>query len=189
MSLLPYINDAFVRSFFDFPRPSRILNQHFGLELEPEDLISPLTLPQDVRSLLRCPAGYFRPWSTSAAQKDVGSTVNIDKDKFEINLDVQQFAPNEISVKASGDNIITVEGKHEEKQEDRGYVSREFIRRYVLPKGHDIKKVVSNLSSDGVLTITAPRTDTKAMESKQVHIEQTGKPSKAVESKTGKDKK
>jgi len=71
-------------------------------------------------------------------------------------LDVQQFSPDEITVKTI-DNQIIVEAKHEEKQDEHGYISRHFVRRYVLPSSHDLANVTSTLSSDGVLTITAPK--------------------------------
>lgn len=180
MSLLPFlVSDPFV----ELSRPSRILDQHFGLGLDSDDLLTPLTLPRDIRALLRTPSGYYRPWRASGAQQDVGSTVSFDKDKFQVNLDVQQFAPEEITVKASGENTITVEGKHEEKQDEHGFISRHFVRKYILPKGHDINHVQSSLSSDGVLTITAPKVDQGAIEHRKIPVIQTGQPSKPVENK------
>lgn len=101
-----------------------------------------------------------------------------------MNLDVQHFKPNEITVRTKGDNTIEIEGKHEEKADEHGYISRHFVRKYVLPKGHDINQVQSNLSTDGVLTITAPRTDAGALEHRTVPIQQTGQPSKPVEDKS-----
>lgn len=71
-------------------------------------------------------------------------------------IDVQQFRPKEISVKTQ-DNCIIVEAKHEEKPDEHGFVSRHFVRRYVLPEGCEATDVKTNLSSDGVLTITAPK--------------------------------
>lgn len=177
MSLLP---------FYDPFRPSRILNQQFGLGLDPEDLLAP-ALPSDLREYLRSPLGYYRPWLSRAAQQDAGSTVAIDKDKFQVNLDVQHFAPEEITVKTTGDTI-EIEGKHEEKQDEHGYISRQFVRKYTLPKGHDINQVQSSLSSDGVLTITAPRVGDGAIEGRTVPIQQTGKPSKPIENKGQQEK-
>lgn len=177
MSLIPFL---FEDRYF---RPSRLLDQHFGLGLDPEDLLSAISLPRE-QSLLRLPS-YYRPWRTLASNADTGSTVSLQKDKFQVNLDVQQFDPKEITVKVTGDNMITVEGKHEEKQDEHGFISRHFIRRYVLPKGHDINNVQSSLSSDGVLTITAPRVDTKDSEHRSIPITQTGQPSKPVEGKKG----
>lgn len=177
MSLLPLI----LSDRWDVGRPSRIFNQRFGLDLDPEDLFSPIS--QDLRSLRLSPAGYYRPWLSSAAQQDVGSTVSVDKDKFQINLDVQQFSPNEITVKVAGDNQIVVEGKHEEKPDEHGFISRHFVRKYFLPKGHDINQVASNLSSDGVLTISAPKVGQQSGEARTIPIQQTGAPSKAVQDK------
>lgn len=71
-------------------------------------------------------------------------------------LDVQQFSPDEITVKTV-DNYVIVEAKHEERQDEHGYISRHFVRRYVLPPSHDLVNVTSTLSSDGVLTVTAPK--------------------------------
>lgn len=170
-------NDPFDCSY---QRPSRLLDQHFGIDLEPEDFIAPL-IPRELRSVIRCPAGYRRPWRTQASQQDAGSTIDFGKDKFTANLDVQQFRPEEISVKVTGDDTVTIEGKHEEKQDEHGYVSRHFIRKYVLPKGHDVNRLESKLSSDGVLTITAPKTDAGQLEeARSVPITHTGQAFKAV---------
>lgn len=169
MSVLPYILN-------DFPsRPFRLLDQHFGLGLDVEDLLSPLTFESD---LLRRP--YCRQWRHPSAKKGAGTILEMDADKFQVNLDVQQFSPNEISVKVS-DNTIIVEAKHEEKQDDHGFISRHFVRKYVLPEDHDINKVVSNLSSDGVLSITAPRTGKALTVHREIPVVQTGIPSKIAQ--------
>lgn len=72
-----------------------------------------------------------------------------------------------MTVKVVGNNV-TVEAKHEEKQDEHGYISRHFVRRYVLPASHDGSQVTSSLSSDGVLTITAPKKVRKR--SRQVNL-------------------
>lgn len=169
MALLPYSwDDSYLL------RPSRILDQHFGLALDPDDLLQPFT------GLMRCPAGYLRDWRSLASERDIGSTVAFDKDKFEAKLDVQQFKPEEISVKVTGENTITIEGKHEEKEDEHGQIYRHFLRRYVLPKTCDINKVESKLSSDGVLSISAPRMHDKHIQHKSVPISHTGKPARAI---------
>lgn len=170
-------------------RPSRLLDQHFGLGLHPEDLLAPFDIPQYARAMMRCPSGYYRPWRSQAGEKDGGSTVTFDKDKFQVNLDVQHFAPEEITVKVTGKNTISVEGKHEEKQDEHGYISRQFLRKYVLPENHDVEQIQSKLSSDGVLTITAPKvSDTPAIGDKTIPIQQTGVPSKSIEPPKVQDK-
>merc|ERR1712012_561542 len=59
-------------------------------------------------------------------------------------------------LRASG--RLLVEGRHEEKKEDgSGYIQRSFSRRYTLPKEAEADKMVSNLSSEGILVITTPK--------------------------------
>jgi HSP20 family molecular chaperone IbpA len=73
-----------------------------------------------------------------------------------VNLDVQQFKPEDLNVKTV-DNYVVVEGKHEEKQDEHGFISRHFVRRYLLPEGAKAEQVNCNLSSDGVLQIEVAR--------------------------------
>ncbi|GLD47133.1 heat shock protein beta-1 [Lates japonicus] len=47
-------------------------------------------------------------------------------------------------------------GKHEERKDEHGFVSRCFTRKYTLPSTANIEKVTSSLSPEGVLTIEAP---------------------------------
>ncbi|GLV39905.1 lethal (2) essential for life [Carabus blaptoides fortunei] len=154
----------------DHLRPTQLLDQHFGLGLHPDELLAPLTIPHAALGHTRRP-GYYRPWRV--ARQDSGSMVKCDKDKFQVNLDVQQFTPEEITVKVV-DNTVVVEGKHEEKQDEHGFIARNFVRKYVLPEGHDIKAVASTLSSDGILTITAPKCDPAKTEERVIAIQQTG---------------
>ncbi|GBP28608.1 Protein lethal(2)essential for life [Eumeta japonica] len=173
MSLLPYLlND------FPFERPRRLTDQHFGLALTPDDVLTAVVMPQLSRD-------YYRPWrQLAAATRDVGSSIKADKDKFQVSLDVQHFAPEEVSVKTA-DGYVIVEGKHEEKKDEHGYVSRQFTRRYALPEGCDAETVQSRLSSDGVLTVTAPRKQPEAIKGERaVHVQLTGPVRKEVKDQT-----
>ncbi|KAF7644232.1 hypothetical protein LDENG_00225250 [Lucifuga dentata] len=84
------------------------------------------------------------------------SEMRVEKDRYIIYLDVKHFSPEELSVTVS-DDFITVHAKHEDKEDDHGFVSREFLRKYQLPAGVSRSDVNSSLSPDGVLTIVAPR--------------------------------
>lgn len=96
---------------------------------------------------------FGRPrWSFEPLSQELA---RIDRERFQVNLDVQQFGPHEITVKTV-DDFIVVEGKHEERPDEHGFVARQFVRRYKLPADYDPKDVVSSLSSDGVLTVMAP---------------------------------
>ncbi|XP_037933542.1 heat shock protein 23 [Teleopsis dalmanni] len=106
-----------------------------------------------------CP--YIRPNNQLARHSHHGTTKfgqlsKIGKDGFQVCMDVAQFKPSELNVKVVDKHII-IEGKHEEREDDHGYITRHFIRRYGLPKGYDSEKVISTLSSDGVLTVSVPK--------------------------------
>ncbi|KAI3373636.1 hypothetical protein L3Q82_022234 [Scortum barcoo] len=87
----------------------------------------------------------------------LSTQVRIEKDRYVIYLDVKHFSPDELSVNIS-DDFITVHARHEDRQDDHGLVSREFLRKYRLPASVTGADVTSSLSFDGVLTITVPRT-------------------------------
>ncbi|XP_026325314.1 protein lethal(2)essential for life-like [Hyposmocoma kahamanoa] len=162
MSMLPCVFD------YDLPViPRRLFDQDFGLALTPDDVLISAVSPLHSRD-------YYRPWrQLAAAARDQGSSIKSDKDKFQINIDVQHFAPEEISVKTA-DGFIVVEGKHEEKKDEHGYITRQFVRRYALPEGCRADSVESKLSSDGVLSIIAPRQPRAVKGERPVPIQQTG---------------
>ncbi|TWW74729.1 alpha-crystallin B chain-like [Takifugu flavidus] len=84
------------------------------------------------------------------------SEMRIEKDRYVIYLDVKHFSPDELSVSIS-DEFITIHARHQDRQDDHGFVSREFLRKYKFPAGVTSADVTSSLSVDGVLTITVPR--------------------------------
>ncbi|XP_063389789.1 alpha-crystallin B chain-like [Cydia fagiglandana] len=87
--------------------------------------------------------------------RNLRPTVKIGKDKFEITLNVHQFTKEEIRVKARPE-YVCIEGK-QERETKRGYVLRQFTRKFKLPKGCNPQQIRTELSPDGTLTITAPR--------------------------------
>nr|ADX36150.1 heat shock protein 23 [Delia antiqua] len=104
-----------------------------------------------------------------------GPLATVGKDGFQVCMDVQQFKPSELNVKVI-DNCVIVEGKHEEREDDHGFITRHFVRRYALPKGYDSNKVQSTLSSDGVLTVSVPKPqiEDKSSNERQIQIQQVG---------------
>ncbi|XP_059912948.1 alpha-crystallin A chain-like [Gadus macrocephalus] len=102
------------------------------------------------------------PWMRPMTQRwlnwpENGLTeMRVEKDRYVIYLDVKHFSPEELSVNVSGD-FITIHAKHEERQDDHGFVSREFLRKYKLPASVSGGDVTSSFSCDGLLTITVPR--------------------------------
>ncbi|VVC35731.1 Alpha crystallin/Heat shock protein,HSP20-like chaperone,Alpha crystallin/Hsp20 domain [Cinara cedri] len=147
MSLLPFLLE-------DLSRPTAY-DQHFGLGLLDDMLVPSEYIPHIRTDPLRL-RGYQRPMRLVAAPKSGLSQIHNDKDGFKVNLDVQQFKPDEVTVKVV-DDFIVVNGKHEERTDEHGFISREFTRRYKIPESVDQKLITSSLSSDGVLSIGAPK--------------------------------
>nr|APH81350.1 Hsp20 [Tigriopus kingsejongensis] len=100
----------------------------------------------------------WSPMLTSATHDEV-LKVKEGQDKFEVTVDVSQFKPEELKV-TTNNNVLSIEGKHEEAKSDpnnSSSVMRQFSRKWTLPEDCQANEVVSNLSSDGILLVTAPR--------------------------------
>lgn len=61
----------------DFERPSSLLDQHFGLGLNRDELLNTLSFPSF--------RGYFRPWRNLVNQTGGTAKIQNDKDKFQVN--------------------------------------------------------------------------------------------------------
>ncbi|CAN0071140.1 unnamed protein product [Lampetra planeri] len=129
--------------------PARVFDQHFGEGLLPRDACA---LPGTLGSIFS--PLYWREPGWPATRSDV-SCMRLDEDQFAVHLDVKHFAPEELGVKVV-DDFIEVYAKHEERQDEHGFISREFRRRYRLPTSADAGAVAAALSPDGVLSVRAP---------------------------------
>jgi len=165
---LPMRYDPFSRNYFwnMMERPLRIFDQNFGGGLFNDDL-------------LEFPSSFYG-WPTRRDFPDVDKTgvseIQYDKDKYQVMLDVQHFKSEEINV-TTANNAITIKGHHEEKQDHHGHISRSFTRRYVLPEDIKVENLECNLSTDGVLTLKAPRLNAiKDGPGRAIPIVATGKP-------------
>ncbi|KAM8976082.1 heat shock protein beta-1 [Pelodytes ibericus] len=154
--------------------PHRLFDQSFGMPRIPEDWHQwPSTSwPGYVRLLpsqsmevvppvapsVASPAGAIAPDLNRALSRQLSSgisEISQTSDHWKVSLDVNHFAPEELVVKTK-DGIVEITGKHEEKQDEHGFISRCFTRKYTLPPGADISTVASSLSPDGILTVEAP---------------------------------
>merc|ERR1711963_691891 len=99
---------------------------------------------------------FPRKWMLPALKTDMMKDLDLFKSK---DNEVIRVKDDDTKMEVSLDKgVVTVEGKHEEKAEDGSkMVSRMFSRKYTLPSEAKAEDVVSNLSSDGVLVITAPK--------------------------------
>ncbi|KAM4862273.1 alpha-crystallin A chain isoform 2-T2 [Urocitellus parryii] len=155
--------------------PSRLFDQFFGEGLFEYDLlpflsstISPYYRQSLFRTVLDSGISELmtRMWfvmhqphagnpKNNPAKASRG-VVRSDRDKFVILLDVKHFSPEDLTVKVLED-FVEIHGKHNERQDDHGYISREFHRRYRLPSNVDQSALSCSLSADGMLTFSGPK--------------------------------
>nr|XP_020829488.1 alpha-crystallin A chain isoform X1 [Phascolarctos cinereus] len=130
--------------------PSRLFDQFFGEGLFEYDLLPFLS------STI---SPYYRQSLFRTVLESGISEVRSDRDKFVIFLDVKHFSPEDLTVKVL-DDFVEIHGKHSERQDDHGYISREFHRRYRLPSNVDQASISCSLSADGMLTFSGPKIHT-----------------------------
>ncbi|XP_016359944.1 uncharacterized protein LOC107702214 [Sinocyclocheilus anshuiensis] len=149
--------------------PSVIFNQHYGLPplLDPQDLswmegifrrLGTSSWPGYLRTPVFAPFTQASGQPMSKLQREMSGGVSEavgEMCKWKISLDVNHFAPSEITVKTQ-DEFLVIAGKHEERQDEHGYIARCFTRKYTLPGGVDAENLQSHLSADGILTVEAP---------------------------------
>jgi len=82
--------------------------------------------------------------------------VSASNDKFQIQLELPGFAPEDFSLKTK-DDIIIVEAVHESKNEDGSSNSRKFTKEFKMPGGVVTEQLASTYSGAGILTVSAPR--------------------------------
>jgi HSP20 family molecular chaperone IbpA len=159
--------------------PSRLLDQNFGMGLAEDDLLAPVPFrgwyvrPRRLGAMASMAAtpqqtltgmpGFARQLSSDLSELSLArqmssglSEVVNNASEFRVNLDVAQFKPGEVVVKTV-DNKITVHGLHEERQDEHGFIQREFKRSYLLPKDVDGQDVKCSLSADGILQVSATK--------------------------------
>lgn len=104
-------------------------------------------------------------WSPNLLVPETDSSgsaeVYCDDSSFTVKVDVRDFNPEDLMVKVTGD-FVEVQGKHEEKKKGGpGLTTRQFNRRYRIPKGVHTMALESAMSPEGVLIISAPMLQTE----------------------------
>lgn len=106
---------------------------------------------------------YLWPWSQlvrAAAALDAEDSLEepqliSDSDKFQVNLNVKRFKPDELRVKVKNRNIV-VEGK-QKRTEDKQFMANHFVQRFALPPGSQQDEVTAVLNEKGILMVSVPR--------------------------------
>ncbi|KAM6155318.1 heat shock protein beta-1 [Rhynchocyon petersi] len=150
-----------------YPAHSRLFDQAFGLPRLPEEWsqwFGHSGWPGYVRPLPAAavegaaPVAVAAPAYSRALSRQLSSGISEIRqtpDRWRVSLDVNHFAPEELTVKTK-EGVVEITGKHEERQDEHGFISRCFTRKYTLPPGVDPTLVSSSLSPEGTLTVEAP---------------------------------
>ena len=83
------------------------------------------------------------------------ATMQLKNGKFSIEVDIQDFDPEDIDIKVEGDNIILV-GRREIKRGSSSSV-RQFNQKFALPPGLDVAQLTTAVTVEGQLVISAPQ--------------------------------
>ncbi|XP_042855521.1 uncharacterized protein LOC122242304 isoform X2 [Penaeus japonicus] len=117
--------------------------------------------------------------SRDLREENQAVTSSEDERQHKFVLDVKDFTDGgEISVKAVNDRELVVEGR-KEKAGDGSKCSQRFLRRFVVPGDIRLDAVASVVSSDGVLTISAPKKPKLQAREVSVPISTEGKKSES----------
>jgi len=82
--------------------------------------------------------------------------VSASNDKFQIQLELPGFSPEDFSLKTKGD-LIVVEAVHETKSDDGSSQTRSFSKEFKMPGGVVSEQLSSTYNGQGILTVSAPR--------------------------------
>ncbi|KAI1294854.1 Alpha-crystallin A chain [Halotydeus destructor] len=144
--------------YFDmFHFPDRLLGQDFGGHLELFEPIQALPRQRHHHGLMDISRQLSEEVDDLKKQSAGTLMVKDEGDKFQVNLDVSHFKPEELTVTQSPDGFLIIKGQHKERTDDHGFISREFTRRYLLPKDVEMDMMACSLSPSGVLGVSAPK--------------------------------
>ncbi|KAG7498564.1 hypothetical protein JOB18_013376 [Solea senegalensis] len=136
--------DASWEPFPNWTQPSRVFSQDFGLPpfLEPGDVdwitwakkrLGNFSWPTYTQTSLLPPVSGQQTVEVDGKglrQLTGGvSEIRTGQDSWKINLDVNHFSPEEITI-TTKEGYLQISGNHEERQDQHGMVSRCFSRKY-----------------------------------------------------------
>ncbi|XP_046870575.1 heat shock protein beta-8 [Hypomesus transpacificus] len=153
---------------------SRFMEDDFGLPPFPDELSMDWpewTRPTRLSSRLSTPfSGSLRSgfptrlstgaspvYSTRYSESPRSSPTLTPGEPWKVCVNVHSFKPEELNVKTK-EGFVEVSGKHEEKQDEGGIVTKNFTKKIQIPGEVDPLSVFASLSPEGVLIIEARQT-------------------------------
>lgn len=151
---IPPFPDDLAMDWPGWARPGRL-----GTRLSTSPFGSSLRTGFPSRQSAGGPAVYTsRYGEPSSRSSPTGSTTTTTGgEPWKVCVNVHSFKPEELGIKTR-DGFVEVSGKHEEKQEEGGIVTKNFTKKIQIPIDVDPVTVFASLSPEGVLIIEARQT-------------------------------
>merc|ERR1711892_1478922 len=145
-----FFNDPFFKDWWaDFDTPSA----KAGKQLDRQISDGPRrTLLESILSLRDGSSGHSSHTGSSQS-----ASMQLKNGRFSIEVDIQDFDPEDIDIKVEGGSIILV-GRREIKRGTSSSI-RQFNQKFALPSGIDASRLATEVTSAGSLVIYAPQVE------------------------------
>jgi len=115
---------------------------------QPEYTVSspPMSQPPEMNHKVNKTQDYVPPSASQVAEATVLLKVK-EGDEYKLALNMQQYSPEDITIKLNGQELTVEASAHGEK----------FKQSHVIPDNINLDEMSSSFSSDGVLVVKAPK--------------------------------
>merc|ERR1712165_228400 len=129
---------------FDMPLPAG----GAGPQSQPEYTVTspPMSPPPEMNHKVQKTEDYVPPSNSQTAEATVLLKVK-EGDEYKLALNMQQYSPEDITIKLNGQELTIEAASHGEK----------FSQKHIIPDNINLDAMSSSFSSDGVLVVKAPK--------------------------------
>merc|ERR1712122_254144 len=106
----------------------------------------PMSPPPEMNHKVQKTEDYVPPTTSQTAKATVLLKVK-EGDEYKLALNMQQYSPEDITIKLNGQELTIEAASHGEK----------FKQKHVIPDNINLDDMSSSFSSDGVLVVKAPK--------------------------------
>merc|ERR1712242_689799 len=106
----------------------------------------PMSPPPEMNHKVHKTQDYVPPSASQAAEATVLLKVK-EGDEYQLALNMQQYSPEDITIKLNGQELTVEAAAHGEK----------FSQKHIIPDNINLDAMSSSFSSDGVLVVKAPK--------------------------------
>merc|ERR1712173_325845 len=135
---------------FDMPGLSfrEMPDMHLSSGSQPEYTVTspPMSPPPEMNHKVQKTEDYVPPSTSQTAEATVLLKVK-EGDEYKLALNMQQYSPEDITIKLNGQELTIEAAAHGEK----------FNQKHIIPDNINLDAMSSSFSSDGVLVVKAPK--------------------------------